>query len=337
MFCNCYNLSTIKSLDFGIVNKEANYQAIFMNCFKLQEVPRLIIDCAISKSTTCEFFNNCNSLINPFQYLKNINMLRNARSLFLGCYQLTEVPEQLDLSLATDTYGLFRRCINMHTAPKRLFLDATTTCERMFSDCYNLQQTPEVITAPKCTNVNYLFERCYTLKTISCNLDFPNVANAFMYMFNYCYSLETFDCDIVRLGINDISGATDDSCKILFPHNTKIKLPKQEFSIRYIDTTYCMCNIEEFSDNINIISNNNIAHSLRTLVNAKKMPKVINIPNATSATISLFKNCKGLTEINDLTINAPNITNINSMFEGCTSLVSINNLTINAPQATSAT
>ena len=239
MFYNCYNLRTIKSLDFGIVNKEANYQAIFMNCFALQEIPRLIIDCQIAKSTTCEFFNNCNSLINPFQYLKNINMLKNARSLFLGCYQITEAPEELNLSLATDTYGLFRRCINMHTAPKRLFLDATTTCEKMFSECYNLQQTPEVITASKCKNVGYLFEKCYTLKTIKCDLDFPNVSNDFTRVFDYCYSLESFECDIMRLGNNDINSGHLDVSRYLFPHSVKLKkLPKLEFSIRYIDADY---------------------------------------------------------------------------------------------------
>lgn len=332
MFADCYNLTTIKSLNFGTVNKEADYQQLFANCFKLREVPQLTIDCSVSKATTCEFFYNCMSLMNPFKYLSNINMLKYAYRLFEGCNQIIEAPEELDLSLATNTNGLFASCINMQIAPKRLYLDASTNCSYLFSNCWHLQKSPLVITAPNCTNINYMFERCFILKTIDCDLDFSNIGGNFANIFDYCYSLEAFNSNILKLNSNTILDGNW-AGRYIFQHASSLKkLPKQELSINILDT-YVKGNIEEYPEIITLHDKTTWGFTLRSLANIKKMPKIINIPNG-KGTMSLFSGCTGLTEINDLTINIDQSTNIGYMFENCYSLESIKNLTINAPNAT---
>ena len=336
MFTNCYSLSKIKSLNFGTVEQETDYDQIFSNCFNLVEIPGLIIDCQISKATTCSFFCNCMSLENPFKYLKNINMLRCANKLFYGCNQIVEAPTVLDLSLATSATEVFAYCTRLEIAPKILYLDNVGDMSNFFSNCYHLLKTPTIIAAPKANNINYLFQKSFLLKTIDCDLDFPNVSNSYVQPFNYCYSLEAFECNIVRFGSNDITSGHLDQSRYVFQHCKKLKkFPKKELSIRYLDFTRSneFVHIEEFPEIINIVSNLNIENRLRTFANIKKLPKIINIPDSTGV-CSLFQDCIGLKEINGLTINIGKRTSISSIFEGCINLESITDLTINAPNAT---
>lgn len=82
-------------------------------------------------------------------------------------------------------------------------------------------------------------------------------------------------------------------------------------SIRYLDLARYngYIHIEEFPETINIVSNSNIDHRLRTFANIKKLPKVINILDSTGP-CSLFQECIGLKEINGLTINIGKRTEI---------------------------
>lgn len=336
MFTNCYSLSKIKSLNFGTVKQETNYDQIFNNCFDLVEIPGLIIDCQISNGTTCSFFCNCMSLENPFKYLKNINMLRCANKLFYGCNQIVEAPTVLDLSLATSATEVFAYCTRLEIAPKTLYLDNVGNMSYFFSNCYHLLKTPTIMAAPKANNINYLFQKCFLLKTIDYDLDFPNVSNNYTRPFNYCYSLEAFECNIVRFGSNDITSGFSDPIKYVFEHCKKLKkFPKKELSIRYLDLARAneFVHIEEFPETINMVSNLNIENRLRTFANIKKLPKIINIPDSTGV-CSLFQDCIDLKEINGLTINIGKRTSISSIFEGCINLESITDLTINAPNAT---
>lgn len=338
MFQNCYNLISIKNLNLGQVTVEANYDKLFANCFKLKEIPGLIIDCSISKTTTCEFFYNCMSLENPFKYLININALQYAYRLFYGCHQIVEAPEELDFSLVNNASGMFERCINMRVAPKRLYLDNVTDCNNLFHHCWSLEESPLILTTNiDCSNASNLFAHCYSLTNVNCDLIFPNVVNAYSSIFKYCYSLINFNSNILKLGNNNVTTANVDSNRYVFQHSYNLKkLPKQELSIRYLQlcSTVNNVNIEEFPDTITMgIRNANALYSLKTLAKVKKMPKIINIVETTS-TVPLFSGSVGITEINDLVININEAANISAIFQNCYELKTINNLIINAPNAT---
>lgn len=334
MFENCYNLVKIKSLNFGTVTTSAIHSSIFSNCFKLEKIPQLSIDCSKDASTTGRLFHECRSLINPFQYLTNTDMLKIATYLFKGCHKIITAPNELNLSLATNTNGLFEGCINMETAPKKLFLDKSTDIRYLFADCWNLKNTPTIITTKSATNCTHMFYKCYNLEVISCDLDLSNTGYDYSNIFTYCYSLREFDCARVLLGKKYSS-----ELQSLFSHSTNLKkLPTQEFSCSMFYGRNWPCDIEEFSDTMTFYLQQHYDYEFRTLAEIKKMPKIVNIKRGdhTTGRLRLFENCRTVTSINDLIVNIDNdlTPEINYCFSGCWSLEQINNLTINAPNNT---
>lgn len=336
MFENCYNLTRIKSLDFGTVTTSGIYTSIFSNCFKLGEIPGLLIDCSKDASNG-RFFNECRSLTNPFQYLTNTNMLKTAIYLFKGCHQIIIAPEELDLSLTTNATGLFEGCINMETAPKRLYLDKATDIRYLFSDCWNLINTPLVITTSSATCCIYMFNKCYNLKTISCDLNLSNTGYDYYHIFAYCYSLKEFSCNKVLLGKKYTA-----ELQHLFSYSPNLKkLPAQEFACSMFYGRNWSCDIEEFSDNMVFYLQQHFDYEFRTYTEIKKMPKVINIKRGdhTTGRLRLFEHCKAIKSISDVTINIDNdITpDITYCFANCWGLESIQNLTVNALSVTNIT
>lgn len=212
---------------------------------------------------------------------------------------LRSIPNEIDMSGATNCNQMFQNCYALKNIPDYVNLQNTASTANMFANCYMLSKIPDVLNMSNVTDANNMFSNCYSLTNATSSLNMPQVKSV-LNMFNNCVNLITSP--------NDIIMPLCTSCAMMFSGCQMMPSIPRRIILDSCTTCQGM-----FSNNLMALDG----------------PIELYIPKCTNC-IQMFNNCihmKNLPDILDIGAS----TNNNQMFGSCSSLESVpTHLTANA-------
>lgn len=161
MFKGCEKLETINLSNFktGVLT---NMREMFNSCYVLEELDFSNLD--TSTVTDMSYtFSYCRKL----KSVKGLDTssLKTCSNLFYECYELTELPSEINLSKVKSIYHLFGHCESLVAIPK---LDTKNITEftNAFSYCYELTDVHD-IDMRNASSVSAMFYNDYKLTNLT--------------------------------------------------------------------------------------------------------------------------------------------------------------------------
>ena len=324
LFANCVNLKYIENLQFTFTNARSS---LFQNT-GFEKLSDVNID--LSNITYSEYlFRNCKNLydISNFQQ----NNLQTAFSMFSGCVNIKEIPDQFfnNIPNVTNMGAMFQSCSNITTLPNINHINAND-CAYMFNNCSNLSniQYINLPNATNCarmfsacnftnidasnwllnsvTNASYLFYNCNNLITIS-NLDLPNATNG-AYLWQNCFNLTTVN-NIYLNNVTNTYRMFSKCCNLVNISENQIHTSEIN------DISYMFANCTNLTDIgnhlINIAINANGAYTFAHCESLNSLPDIAY--NNLNRAAYMFSYCNNITNLGR-TLNLNRCVNIESMF-----------------------
>lgn len=164
------------------------------------------------------FYHNVRSI--RFNSAFTTSRVRNMRSMFYGCTNLTELDiDGIDTSAVTNMRSMFNRCSNLVELDLKAFdTSQVTDMSNMFNRCHKLKNLN--ISSFNTAKVNYMFNMFYECKHLkSLNVSGFNTAEvSYMgHMFAQCTNLEELDVSGFNTSkVVDMNGMFENCRKIKF-------------------------------------------------------------------------------------------------------------------------
>ena len=328
MFKNCKSLTGVPStlFDLNIENKSPyNCSGLFINCYELTtfqngfSIPGNVIDTQAMLQNTK--ITKIPSTLFDTQYISSLTI--DCTNMFKSCNNTVSGVINIQSGFAippnvVSMDGMFEQS-GVDKIPSSLFnqtiLDNINnrTCIEMFYNCDKLTTIYDGLTIPKnITNTASMFKNCSVLLSIPSTMF--NGCSSLLYAQNMFENCTLLSSDISTQHIILPSGILCASG--MFKNCTNLQ------SLDCIYFPYGTYNTSEMFLNcstikyINKVYFNNYNFGQRSILTYNQTS--INYSN-------MFKNCGGLSSINDFSWNPTKHVNTTSMFEKCTSLENINN------------
>lgn len=326
-FASCRSL---RQVDFGSSVFLQNLSLFFSGCSNLITVNGIKMS---ANANAIQAFENCVSLVEA-PYIGNFSNLTNScASMFSGCWNLREFPEDWgDFSANTsgNLSSFFTNCVRLEIAPFMRFppvgVGSGMTLSSMFSGCVSLKSVPSydmsnVFGAPN------IFQNCESLMDIP-QFNFGTSLNIANDMFNGCRSAQSFPA--LNIPNATTTASMFNNCSNL------IDMPAITTGTALTSTTnmFLACS--------NLVST--VSFTTTSVTNASSMfsgcRSLTSMPDnqynllANTTFSGFFQNCVSLMTAPALTTTAA--TNMTSMFNGCNSLITVPLYDLNGVTATTS-
>ena len=308
LFADCVNLKYIENLQFTFTNARSS---LFENT-GFEKLSDVNID--LSNITYSEYlFRNCKNLydISNFQQ----NNLQTAFSMFSGCVNIKEIPDQFfnNIPNVTNMGAMFQGCSNITTLPNINHINAND-CAYMFNNCSNLSNI-QYINLPNATNCVRMFSACNFTNIDASNWLLNSVTNA-AYLFCNCNNLTT----ISNLDLPNATNGVDlwQNCFNLTTVNN-IYLNNVTNTYRMFSDCYNLVNIDENKLHISTINRSSYMFiNCTNLINIGNI--LMNIAINTNG-VSTFTHCESLNSLPNIAYN--NLNTAAYMFSYCNNITNL--------------
>lgn len=254
--------------------------------------------------------------------LKNTNKVTNWKTAFGDCNALTDLPDEIDTSSATNMYNTFINCTLLKKIPK-MDTSKVTDFYQTFYLCENLEEIPADFNVSGATKLDNTFRGCKALKTFP-KIDTSTITNM-NYMLGNCTSLEE---------VADLNTSNVTSISYLFSGCTNLKkVPNLDLSkVTSADGMFSNCGFAELPKDLGDLQISHIKSMYSIFSSCKKLISINNLDlSGVNDCNGAFTNCTALTTVSGIDLS--NATSIYGMFNGCSALKEVSGIV--APKATS--